>query len=286
MILYNILPKTHLTTTYSNIDLTFKALLPNNLVQKALCGLLWVLLLITLNGISGSQNLRAQSKDTSGLIHRYELFAQLRHRLPSKWEINMRKESNKDYFAIIYNDSWRINRSQIYKGPPEKEGAWAKANGEDIDFEIHLIFEPADNYVAQTARGQQTTSSPITSTTTTKEPNKEIIKELEEKYKIDELEKSENTKTYTAYTKEEKDRLVYFMLSKEYYTPSGSSTQTVIIPPTVPKNNDNSLLYVKDYSVRFEYRYPLEEYQPYPKSILNDVENIENLIRNIINDNK
>lgn len=245
-----------------------------------------ILLLIIAGTLAGSHTLNAQKKDDSNnLIHRYDLFKELKRRLPANWEIYSRegKQANSSYFAIIRKNSWRVNRSSTYNGPAEKEEEWAKTKGEEIPFEMHLKFEPADNSIANVSM-----APPVASQTTTsavaKPPNEEIITALEEKYKISELEKNEDTKTYMAYTKEEKDRLVYFMLSKEYYTESSGNIQQIIAPPvSVPKNETGPALYVKDFRIVFDYLYSTNEYRPYPKSIDNELNNIETLIRKIVN---
>lgn len=217
------------------------------------------------------------SSSNGDVIDKYDLFKIIQRKLPATWLIAQREDKpGQMYFVISRSNSYLVRNEIPYSGDPTQEDAWAKKNGNELPYEIHLLFEPYsyDAYKALRSANNSTVTAPISNTTTSLSPStlagKELIADLENKYGIKEIAFDKDANTYAAFSKDEKDRLVNFLLAKEYY---GGRPLVVNTGGPLPT------FYVKDNMVAIRYKYPIEEFRVYPKQVAAEAQRIEQIIK-------
>ena len=216
------------------------------------------------------------SSSNGDVIDKYDLFKIIQRKLPATWLIAQREDKpGQMYFAISRSNSYLVRNEIPYSGDPTQEDAWAKKNGNELPYEIHLLFEPYSYDAYKALRGSNTDAVPASSSTTASlSPStlagKELIADLENKYGIKEIAFDKDANTYAAFSKDEKDRLVNFLLAKEYY---GGRPLVVNTGGPLPT------FYVKDNMVAIRYKYPIEEFRVYPKQVAAEAQRIEQIIK-------
>jgi hypothetical protein len=235
-----------------------------------------------------------KNKQGSSIKGMYDLYNDIDKMLPGGWDIARREEKPGQPYFVIFNDrTYLVPTSTPYEGEPHKEEEWAKKTGYRFDYEIHLYFSPSseETYLQYKQNTAETKNTPITPdpapTPTTTNKNalngtlEEVLADIENKYGIKELAFDKDAGTYAAFTKSEKDRLVNYLLAKEYY--AGRPQISINLPIGA-----SPMLFVKNhatnevYNIEIKYKYSADDYRIYPKYVTSEAQKIEQFIYNIL----
>jgi hypothetical protein len=249
-------------------------------------------LFICLACLSATAQKNKQDSDIKGM---YDLYNNVEKMLPGGWKIARREEKRGQPYFVIFNDrTYLVPATTPYEGEPHKEEEWAKKTGYRFDYEIHLYFNPSSEetylqYKQSTAETKNTPTPPTNPTPTPTTTNKnvlngtleEVLADIENKYGIKELAFDKDAGTYAAFTKSEKDRLVNYLLAKEYY--AGRPQISINLPIGAAP-----MLFVKNhatkevYTIEIRHKYSTNDYHIYPKYVTSEAQKIEQFIYNTL----
>lgn len=208
-----------------------------------------------------------KNANDNDVIDKYDLFKIVQRKIPNNWLIAQREDKpGQIYFAISRTDASLVRSEVSYTGEASQEETWAKKNGNTLPYEIHITFESYSYEAYKAAKGGTTAvvEAPIA---------KKTLADLEDKLGMKEMAFDKDAGTYAAFSKDDKNKLVNFLLTKEYY--SGQ-------PQVVYSNVELPTYYVKDNIVTIKFKYPREEFRVYPKQIADEAERIEQIIKDAL----